>query len=72
MVYHESTTLRRIYFARAAAARSNKPVLALLIYDIPLRNIVEPLINPFIYPFITPILLECLYIQINYKCENIT
>ena len=34
MVYNESTTLRRVYFS---------VILALLIHDIPLRNIVEPL-----------------------------
>ena len=39
MVYHELTTLRRVYFDFARAA------LALLIHDIPLRNIVEPLSN---------------------------
>ena len=48
MVYHKLTTLRRVYFAWAAkakAASQNKPVLALLIHDTPLRNIVEPLIK---------------------------
>ena len=44
MVYHHLTTLRLVYFARTAeAALANKPVLALLIHDIPLRNIAEPL-----------------------------
>ena len=31
-LYHELTTLRRVYFERAALA--NKPVLALLIHNI--------------------------------------
>ena len=43
MVYHELTTQRQVYFARPS---QNKPVLALLIHDIPLRNIVEPLNQP--------------------------
>ena len=30
---HELTTLRRVYFVRAAKPEQNKPVLALLIHD---------------------------------------
>ena len=44
VVYCELTMLRWVYFARAAS--QNKPILALLIHDIPLGNIVDPLIQP--------------------------
>ena len=40
--------LRRVYFARAANSQ-NKPVLALLIHDIPLPNTVEPLNNILVW-----------------------
>ena len=44
MVYHELTTLRRfIFLGQLKLPSQNKPVLALLIHDILLRNIVEPL-----------------------------
>ena len=37
VVYHELTTLRRVYLLRAAKTEQNKPVLALLIHEIPRR-----------------------------------
>ena len=40
VVYDELTTLRRVYFA-PELPEQNKAVLALLIHDIPLRNIFD-------------------------------
>ena len=45
MVYHDLTMLRQ-FILLGQLKLQNKPVLALLIHDIPLRNIVEPLVAP--------------------------
>ena len=44
VVYHELTTLRRVYFATARLPEESKPVLALLIHDYTMTN---TLLNPF-------------------------
>ena len=50
MVYHELTTLRRlILLGQLKLTSQNRPVLAWLIHEIPLRNIVESLIECGLY-----------------------
>ena len=64
MVYHELTTLRGVYFARLPS--QNKPVLAFLIHDRPLRNIVD---QPFNMNEVNeiPIQVKRIFVSVDYN-----
>ena len=63
VVYHELTTLRRV-FSSPKLPSQNKPALALLIHDIPRRNIVEPLSHLYIQ-YIIDRRVDCLWVEVS-------